>query len=105
MMARDESASAGTSKSKSMLVHCCGIETMSGSAPEYMQKLIDTHEGVSACARCGGTHESMSWVALDNPVVSAPEGVTPSAVIGYAMCPVSGQPIFLTAWDMGDDEP
>lgn len=84
------------------VVHCCGIEMMSGDAPEYMQRLISEKTGTSECARCGQTHEALEWHALDNPIVSAPEGVTPSAVLGYASCPVKGQPIFVVAWDMGD---
>jgi hypothetical protein len=86
------------------VVHCCGIETMSGDAVGYMQTLVDSHKGVDVCSRCGAKHAALEWVALANPVSSAPEGVTPSAVIGFAMCPTNSQPIFLTAWDMGDEE-
>jgi hypothetical protein len=87
-----------------MVVHCCGIDTMSGDAVGYMLSMIENHTGTEACARCSQPHAILDWVAVLNPVVSAPEGVTPSAVIGYAMCPTVGQPIFLEAWDMGDDE-
>lgn len=86
------------------VVHCCGIETMTGDAVGCLSNLIENRTGVEDCNRCGTTHKELEWLSLNNPVVSAPEGVTPSAVIGYAMCPTTNQPIFLTAWDMGDDE-
>lgn len=86
-----------------IVVHCCGIETMSGDAVGHMNTLVATSTGVETCARCGQTHESLQWQRLLKPVMSAPEGLTPSAIVGYAMCPTTNQPVFLQAWDMGDD--
>lgn len=88
---------------KNSVVHCCEIETMSGDAVGYMKKLVENKTGTDKCGRCGLKHDEMIWQLLLNPVVSAPEGAIPSAVIGYAMCPNTSQPVFIQAWDMGDD--
>lgn len=86
------------------VVHCCGIETMSGDTVDHMNMLVANKAGLETCVRCGQRHEELEWQHLTNPVSSAPEGVTPSAIIGYTMCPVTNQPVFVQGWDMGDDE-
>lgn len=67
-----------------------------------LESNIFNRTGVADCARCGGLHDTLYWKTLDNPDVSAPEGAKKMAIIGYAMCPVTGQPILYCAWDSGE---
>lgn len=67
-----------------------------------MSSRITDKTGLASCTRCGSQHDEMEWAHLSNPSVDAPDGATPSAIVGYAMCPVTNQPVFIQAWDMGD---
>lgn len=54
----------------------------------YQARMIAEHEGLTGCARCGGTHERLDWKAFARPVPSDAGQYT-----AWAMCPTSGDPI------------
>lgn len=75
------------------------MEAFHGEAEEYVKKLIAQKTGLPYCARCQGTHASVTWKRVTNPVMSGPEGARSSAIIAWAMCPTLDEPVFVEAWE------
>lgn len=67
------------------------------AAEQYQARMIADHDGVTGCARCGGTHERLDWKAFDR---SAPSDA--GRYTAWATCPTSGDPILFEAREVPD---
>lgn len=59
----------------------------------YVDKLIETREGLAGCVRCQGTHETLDWHLLTNPSLAHTEHEQPMALVAWAICPTTNEPI------------
>lgn len=86
-------------------IHTYSLEngTFHGDAKTYMEKLLASREGVEWCPRCEDVHDTLDWKLITNPLLSGPEGAIKSCIIGFAMCPLTDEPIVVEAWEMPDD--
>ena len=67
-------------------------DTVQGDAEAYETRMIATHEGITGCARCGTTHETLYWKRFYKPVE-----VTGARFTSWARCPETGDPILFEA--------
>lgn len=51
---------------------------------------------VCKCARCGGTHEDLTFVIFARPVCVRDDAIFTE----WAQCPQTGEPILLCRWEL-----
>jgi hypothetical protein len=78
----------------------CAREAAPLPASAYQAIMISEREGVSGCARCGGTHGHLDWKPFARPVPSDAGQYT-----AWAMCPTSGDPIMFEVQQVEDEAP
>lgn len=75
------------------------MEKWHGEAEVYVNKLVQEKRGQEWCARCQEEHEHLDWKKITNPVLSGPEDARLSAILAWAMCPKTNEPVFIEAWE------